>query len=82
MYRALPVRANPKLRIVSSVLRTYLDVMHVRIHQKDVALGGGRGLPDEDGCPSTPGTPGSHAGSETGSQVRLNGCCKGVSLGG
>jgi hypothetical protein len=71
MYRALPVRPNPRLRICNSVLRTYIDVMHVSINQKDIIFKGSAALapiPDDD---EMPGTPASAVGSESGSQVCL-----------
>jgi hypothetical protein len=55
--------------MVKSVLRTYIDVMHVSINQKDIKFKGSSNLrPDEQ--PALPGTPGgSIIESETGSQV-------------
>ena len=71
MYRALTVRPNPRLRMVNSVLRTYIDVMHVSVNQKDVIFKGSAPMaPLEDELPGTPGTPASALGSECGSQVR------------
>ena len=83
MYKAMTVRSNPRLRTVSSVLRTYITVLHVKQEQKEVlfAAGGKAGgaratseipaTPGTAGVPATPGTPGSMVGSEVGSQVRV-----------
>lgn len=78
----MTVRSNPRLRTVSSVLRTYITVLHVKQEQKDVmfsaggkASGGARAMSEvpatPGGVPATPGTPGSMVGSEVGSQVLL-----------
>ena len=70
MYRALPVRQNPRLRMVKSVLRTYIDVMHISINQKDIIFKGTANLQPEQ-QPELPATPaGSAPASEAGSQVR------------
>ena len=79
MYRALTVRPNPRLRMVNSVLRTYIDVMHISINQKDIIFKGSAPMAsmEEDelpGTPGTPGTPASREGSVCGSQVRVWGC--------
>lgn len=56
--------------MVKSVLRTYIDVMHISINQKDIIFKGTANLqPDEQ--PALPDTPaGSAPASEAGSQVR------------
>lgn len=69
MYRALPVRQNPRLRVVKSVLRTYIDVLHVIVNQKDIIFQGTPNLPAGDAA--MPDTPRSSVASEQGSQVRV-----------
>ena len=75
MYRALPVRQNPRLRVVKSVLRTYIDVLHVIVNQKDIIFQGTPNLPVGDAA--MPDTPRSSVASEQGSQVRASRCCAG-----
>ncbi|CAF4231492.1 unnamed protein product, partial [Rotaria magnacalcarata] len=40
IFRAVPVRMNPKTRNVRSVYRTYIDVIHFRRHKTFTAVGG------------------------------------------
>jgi hypothetical protein len=76
MYKAMTVRSNPRLRTVNSVLRTYITVLHVLHQQKDVMFSSvaskAHGVRSASEVPATPGTPGSMAGSEVGSQVHSN----------
>lgn len=45
IFRSVPVRVNPRQRIVKSLFKTYLDVVHVRIgRDKHAAAGGLDGL--------------------------------------
>ena len=68
----MTVRANPRMRMVNSVLRTYITVLHVAHEQKEVIFSGTGKIRAADTVPGTPGTPQSPAGSEVGSQVRTN----------
>ena len=70
MYRALPVRENPRLGVVKAVLRTYVDVLHIERNQKERIFAGGAALQQlnqrallDAGLPSP-------ARSDHGSQVR------------
>jgi hypothetical protein len=69
MYRALPVRQNPRLWIVKSVLRTYIDALHISINQKDIIFKGSPNLVVADSDVAGPSL--SAATSEVGSQVQL-----------
>ena len=84
MYKAMTVRSNPRLRTVNSVLRTYITVLHVKHQQKDVLFSStaakSHGARAASEVPATPGTPGSMAGSEVGSQVPLPLCVRVVKL--
>ena len=62
------MRPNPRLRLCNSVLRTYIDVMHASINQKDIIFKGSAALAGQQD-EEMPGTPGSNAGSEVGSQA-------------
>lgn len=74
----MTVRSNPRLRTVNSVLRTYITVLHVKHQQKEVlfsaAAAKAQGARATSEVPATPGTPGSMAGSEVGSQVHSHLC--------
>lgn len=64
------MRSNPRMRTVKSVLRTYIDVLHIQLNQKDVLFAGRGKLEAGGDTASQPGTPRSQADSECGSQVR------------
>ncbi|KAF5348780.1 hypothetical protein D9756_009748 [Leucocoprinus leucothites] len=40
IFRSVPVRVNPRQRVVKSLFKTYLDVVHVRIGKDKHAAGG------------------------------------------
>lgn len=44
IFRSVPVRVNPRQRVVKSLFKTYLDVVHVRIGRDKHAAVGGDGL--------------------------------------
>lgn len=69
MYKGMTVRAHPRMRMVNSVLRTYITVLHVAHEQKEVMFKGSSKMRGADGMPGTPASPHSQAGSEVGSQV-------------
>ncbi|KAJ3562215.1 hypothetical protein NP233_g9712 [Leucocoprinus birnbaumii] len=43
IFRSVPVRVNPRQRVVKSLFKTYLDVVHVRIGKDKHAAGGAGG---------------------------------------
>ena len=44
IFRSVPVRVNPRQRVVKSLFKTYLDVVHVRIGRDKHAAGGSGGV--------------------------------------
>lgn len=48
IFRAVPVRINPKTRNVRSVYRTFIDVIHFRRQKTFTAEGGAEGQATND----------------------------------
>ena len=44
IFRSVPVRVNPRQRVVKSLFKTYLDIVHVRIGRDNKRAAGGVGL--------------------------------------